>query len=71
MVIDRVEDHAYKADLLIKTLHLYAKIPPARIILHYVSQTDPSVVAQFGQSVARCTRSNRFWMDGIVTNCSN
>ena len=49
MVIDRVEDHAYKADLLIKTLHLYAKIPPARIILHYVSQTDPSVVAQFGR----------------------
>lgn len=53
MVVDHVEDHAYKADLLIRTLGLYANIPPARIFVHCVNRVPESVIRLFAEMGCR------------------
>jgi len=67
IVVDTVDDHLYKADLLIKTLDRHARIPPRQVIVHYVNRLPAAAVATFARMGCN-TRKIEPFLDGKYCN---
>ncbi|MGH6836133.1 MAG: hypothetical protein ACREC9_11410 [Methylocella sp.] len=67
IVVDTVDDHLYKADLLIRTLDRHASIPPGQVIVHYVNRVPATSVATFARMGCK-TRKIAPFLDGIYCN---
>jgi hypothetical protein len=66
-VVDTVDDHLYKTDLLIRTLDRHASIPPGQVIVHYVSRLPAAAVATFARMGCK-TRKIEPFLDGKYCN---
>jgi len=67
IVVDTVDDHLYKADLLIRTLDRHASIPPRQVIVHYVNRLPAAAVATFARMGCK-TRKIEPFLDGKHCN---
>jgi hypothetical protein len=67
IVVDTVDDHLYKADLLIRTLDRHASIPPCQVIVHYVNRLPEAAVATFARMGCK-TRKIEPFLDGKYCN---
>ena len=67
IVVDTVDDHLYKADLLIRTLDRHAGIPPGQVIVHYVNRLPAAAVATFARMGCK-TRKIEPFLDGKHCN---
>jgi hypothetical protein len=67
IVVDTVDDHLYKADLLIRTLDRHACIPPCQVIVHYVNRLPEAAVATFARMGCK-TRKIEPFLDGRHCN---
>jgi hypothetical protein len=67
IVVDNVDDHLYKADLLIRTLDRHASIPPGQVIVHYVNRLPAADVAPFARMGCK-TRKIEPFLDGKYCN---
>jgi hypothetical protein len=67
IVVDNVDDHLYKADLLIRTLDRHASIPPGQVIVHYVNRLPAADVAPFARMGCE-TRKIEPFLDGKYCN---
>jgi len=67
IVVDTVDDHLYKADLLIRTLDRHASIPPGQVIVHYVNRLPAAAVATFARMGCK-TRKIEPFLDGKYCN---
>src|SRR6202047_1328155 len=66
-VVNTVDDHLYKADLLIRTLDRHASIPPCQVIVHYVNRLPRAPVATFSRRGCK-TRKIEPFLDGKYCN---
>lgn len=67
IVVDTVDDHLYKADLLIRTLDRHASISPRQIIVHYVNRLPAAAVATFARMGCKIRKIEPF-LDGKHCN---
>jgi hypothetical protein len=67
IVVDDVDDHLYKADLLIRTLDRHASISPRQVIVHYVNRLPSAAVAPFARMGCK-TRKIAPFLDGKHCN---
>ncbi|MGB6175400.1 MAG: hypothetical protein WBF43_03435 [Methylocella sp.] len=67
IVVDTVDDHLYKADLLIRTLDRHASIGPGQVIVHYVNRLPEASVATFARMGCKIRKIEPF-LDGKHCN---